>query len=287
MNTHRNRYLKVAALLAFALGAVALTGCASDKAKEPVEMKVPAVWGYVTGADFAQLDVVDQPGVDTLVVKRVLAPTEAWIVVHLDDNGMPGDRVGFTRIPKGQSRDVRVPLSGVTSEKVIVAVHADKGMPGEFEFDMMNKMQSPDRPFFVNDKELAMAVVVKGDETGAEDSQGAMDATGQSDTASETPASDTTMSETPAQTTTTDDASMDQPTTDDAAMSSDSSKDSAMSDDSSTKGESSDEEGMTESETPSSPAWGLLGGFLVLNALIIAYAAGRKRGSAKAKSEGG
>ena len=157
------RYIKVAVLAAFALGALTLAGCASSaKAQEkPAAMKLPKVWGYVTGAKFAQLDVVDQPGVDTLVVKRVLAPTDAWIVVHLDDNGMPGDRVGAKHISKGESLNVEVPLEGITSEKVIVAVHADKGTPNKLDFDMMKKAESPDRPFFVNEKELAKVVTVR------------------------------------------------------------------------------------------------------------------------------
>ena len=47
---------------------------------------------------------------------------------------------------------------GLTTPKVIVAVHADRGTVGEFDFDMMNKEMSPDRPFFVNEAELAAVV---------------------------------------------------------------------------------------------------------------------------------
>ena len=120
------------------------------------------VWGYVAGAKFAQLDLAEnQPGVDTLKVKRVVAPRDAWVVVHLDDNGMPGERVGLAHIAKGESLDVEVPLEGVTSEKVIVAVHADYGTPNTFDFDMNKKETSPDRPFFVNKKELAQVVTVR------------------------------------------------------------------------------------------------------------------------------
>jgi len=157
------RYIKVAVLVALALGALTLAGCSSsaDADDKPAAMKLAKVWGYVAGEKFAQLEVGDQLGVDTLVVERVLAPMDAWIVVHLDDNGMPGDRVGITHISKGESLDVGVPLKGVTTEKVIVAVHADKGTPGKFDFDMMKKAMSPDRPFFVNEKELAKVVTVR------------------------------------------------------------------------------------------------------------------------------
>lgn len=151
-------------LAAVAFGAFALMNKpASDKdmGKPAAMEELPKVWGYVTGEEFGQIDVVDQIGVDTLVVKRVKAPSDAWIVVHLDDNGKPGERVGIEHISKGESRDVEVELKGVTSEKVIVAVHADKGEADEFEFYMEDKMGSPDRPFFVNDKELAKVVAVR------------------------------------------------------------------------------------------------------------------------------
>jgi len=147
---------------AVAIGVYALYGPSSANAKEkPASMELPKVWGYVTGEEFGQLKVVDQIGVDTLVVKRVKAPTDAWIVVHLDDNGMPGARVGVEHISKGESRNVKVSLKGVTSEKVIVAVHADKGEADKFEFYMEDKLGSPDRPFFVNNKELADVVTVR------------------------------------------------------------------------------------------------------------------------------
>ena len=156
------RYIKVAALVALALGAAALAGCSSAKADgKPAGMKLPKVWGYVAGAKFAQLDVADQLGVDTLVVKRVLAPADGWVVVHADNDGMPGDRVGFAHVSKGENLDVKVALKGVTTEQVIVAVHADKGTPNQLDFDMMKKLESPDRPFFVSDKELAKEVVVR------------------------------------------------------------------------------------------------------------------------------
>jgi hypothetical protein len=154
------RYIRAALVVALAVGALTLAGCTAGKS-ESGGMALPKVWGYVTSADLGQLEVEDQLGVDTLVVKRVVAPSDAWIVVHLDDNGMPGDRVGLTHINKGESTNVEVPLKGVKSEKVIVAIHADKGTPNEFDFDMMKKAESPDRPFFVDENELAKAVTVR------------------------------------------------------------------------------------------------------------------------------
>ncbi len=125
-------------------------------------MDTSKVWGYVASADKAQLEVAEnQDGVDELVVKRVLAPSDSWVVVHADMNGSPGARVGIAPIKRGESLDVKVPLEGLTTPKVIVAVHADRGTAGEFDFDMMNKEMSPDRPFFVNEAELAKMVTVR------------------------------------------------------------------------------------------------------------------------------
>jgi len=149
----------IAAFAALALGTFALTGCspaASEKSEDP------DIWGYVAAEKNAQLELTeDQNGVDELVVDRVLAPGDAWVVVHADDNGAPGMRVGLTRIKKGESTDVKVKLEELTTPKVIVAIHADRGKASEFDFDMMNKEMSPDRPYFVNGKELAGVVTVR------------------------------------------------------------------------------------------------------------------------------
>lgn len=119
------------------------------------------VWGYVANAKDASIEIEDQLGVDTLVVDKVVAPGPAWVVVHTDDDGMPGERVGLARIDEGESTNVEVRLSGVKTQNVIVAVHADKGASKKFEFDAEDKEDSPDRPFFVGGEELAKVVAVR------------------------------------------------------------------------------------------------------------------------------
>ena len=97
-----------------------------------------------------------------ITVAKAVAPTDAWIVVHLDDEGAPGARVGLQHIPAGESADVFVPLEPLPlTDTLFVAVHADAATPGIFEFDMMNKINSADQPFFVDGKEVAMAVNVR------------------------------------------------------------------------------------------------------------------------------
>jgi len=148
-----NRTLTKVALVA---GAVALLAAAGCTGAQSAEEKDPKIWGYVASADSAKIDLAEnQDGVDELVVDKVVAPGGAWVVVHADDNGKPGMRVGLTHIDKGESTDVKVKLKDLTTPKVIVAVHADRGTGKKFDFDMMNKEMSPDRPYFVEGKELA------------------------------------------------------------------------------------------------------------------------------------
>lgn len=120
------------------------------------------VWGYVVNESNATLELKEkQPEATTLVVDKAQAPEDAWIVVHMNDDGMPGERVGLAAIEAGVSRNVRVELDEEMLDEVIVAIHADKGESGEFEFDMERAMKSEDRPYFVDGMELAKVVSLK------------------------------------------------------------------------------------------------------------------------------
>lgn len=152
---------RAAALATLAAAALLAVGCVPNPA-DAERSEDPEIWGYVASADSARLYVnPDQVGATELVVDRVLAPQDAWVVVHLDDNGKPGMRVGLEPIKKGESTNVKVALEEVGTPKVIVAIHADRGTPGEFDFDMMAPTMSPDRPYFVDGKELAAEVEVR------------------------------------------------------------------------------------------------------------------------------
>ena len=142
-----------------AVVSLVLGGCSATTMKKT---RTPKVWGYVASADKTKLDVAQtQLGAAELVVKRVLVPGDAWIVVDAESDGKRGARIGQVRVKQGESRDVKVPLQGLTSPQVIVTVHADHGAPGTFDFDPMNKEMSLDRPFFVNEIELAKVVAVR------------------------------------------------------------------------------------------------------------------------------
>jgi hypothetical protein len=84
-------------------------------------------------------------------------------VVHQDDNGMPGKRLGYVAIPGGESASVVVTLSPSVklTDSLLIAVHADRGTPGQLEFNMDDKVDSPDQPYFVDGKEVAAALRIK------------------------------------------------------------------------------------------------------------------------------
>jgi hypothetical protein len=119
--------------------------------------------GVVAAANAAAIEVTDQPGAKgTVTIAKVLAPGQSWIAVHLDDNGMPGERIGLQAVPAGVSRDIEVKVGDVTlTDKLIVALHADRGVVGTFEFAKDKFDTSPDKPYFVDGMEVATVVSVK------------------------------------------------------------------------------------------------------------------------------
>jgi len=118
--------------------------------------------GVVAAKKAAAIEVMDQPGAKgSIMVARVLAPGQSWIAVHLDDNGMPGDRIGLQAVPVGESTDIEVKIDDVKlTDKLIVALHADRGIVGTFEFSKDKFDSSPDKPYFVDGMELAMEASV-------------------------------------------------------------------------------------------------------------------------------
>jgi hypothetical protein len=156
----KKRIAELVALGIIASLALAVGGCAAST--DNVEDESMGVWGYVAAPGEAVIELAEtQPGATVLLVDRVISPEGAWVVVHLDDNGKPGERVGLAPVPEGESSAVEVSLEGVTTDNVIVALHADRGTAGEFDFEMDAAETSPDRPFFIDGAEVAKVVSVK------------------------------------------------------------------------------------------------------------------------------
>lgn len=148
---------------------LALTGYAFANAPKPGEMV-----GIIASKKIASVEVMDQPGASgSIKVAKVNVPGPSWIAVHLDDKGMPGKRVGLQAIPAGTSTEVEVKIDGVKlTDKLIVAVHADRGIVGKFEFDKKQFDASPDKPYFVGGMELAMETKVSAPPFGVKAPEG-------------------------------------------------------------------------------------------------------------------
>jgi hypothetical protein len=149
--TIRLAVLAIIGLVALTLGGCSMTSGGMGSGEDM------GVWGYVVSGSEAQLEVAETQGAaDVVVVDRVLSPEQAWLVVHINDNGKPGERIGLVPVAEGESENVSVPLQGAAGvESAIVALHADKGTEGRFDFSMEEPTTSPDRPYFVDEKELA------------------------------------------------------------------------------------------------------------------------------------
>ena len=156
-----NRYRVLVLTLALAVLSIAAVGCAGTPASE--DESGETMVGLVAAQGDALIEVSDQPGAeDRVTIDRVVAPEDSWIVVHLDEDGKPGPRIGLLAIEAGEQLDVTVELDDpIASDALIVAVHGDRGTPGEFEFDMEDFEGSPDKPFFVNGEEVATSFGVR------------------------------------------------------------------------------------------------------------------------------
>lgn len=121
------------------------------------------VGAFGVEAEKGSLEATDQVGATgSITVDKVVAPADGWIVVHKDAGGAPGARVGYKRVKGGTSSNIEVPLdTDMLSGQVFVALHADRGVEELFEFDMMDKLGSPDQPFFVDGEEVAIAIRVR------------------------------------------------------------------------------------------------------------------------------
>jgi hypothetical protein len=122
------------------------------------------VMGYVARKGDASISAEDQTATaGSAVVAKVVAPAPSWVIVHLDaGGGKPGKRIGYVHVDKGVTTEVKVPLdAGKLTPELLVAVHADRGEAGALEFDMEAKEKGPDKPYFVDGKEVATKFAIK------------------------------------------------------------------------------------------------------------------------------
>jgi hypothetical protein len=121
-----NRFLRISGVALGILLTLAMTAYTfAHVPNDPTKML-----GVVVSGDAAKLTVADQPGASgSIVIDSLTVPGPSWIVVHLDEGGKPGPRIGLQAVPAGTSTRVTVPIDSIAlTDRLIVALHADRGV---------------------------------------------------------------------------------------------------------------------------------------------------------------
>lgn len=108
--------------------------------------------GLMAGAAFAQMspEVVagDQSGDGTsVVVEKIVSNGPGFIVIHVDEDGAPGEVIGHEAVVDGESNMIPVALDKTVEDGTVLwaMLHTDAGEAGVYEFP------GPDGPVQVGD----------------------------------------------------------------------------------------------------------------------------------------
>ena len=108
------------------------------------------------------LIVDDQLVTDSMVtISQIRSTVEGWIVMHRNDQGNPGEVIGFTRLNRGLSYNVQIFIDVDFATDLLFAIpHADKGIIGRFEYP------GEDMPLESNGKVIAESfqITIENDE---------------------------------------------------------------------------------------------------------------------------
>jgi hypothetical protein len=127
------------ALLAVAILGAAITGAASCQglhrhAADPCRPELmPLAGQQVRGC----LTAVDQhsDGTSVTVSTVEIRGAPGWIVLHTDDGGEPGPRIGLVHIPQGRSTEVTIPAhERLATGSYWPMLHLDAGAVDAYEF---------------------------------------------------------------------------------------------------------------------------------------------------------
>jgi hypothetical protein len=145
------------ALVAGLLGALALGGCAGAASAPSggapsMGMGGSAPGGMVSGVIAASRDAsMSAPVFDrssgTIVVSRVLAPADGWVVVQ---SVATGGVLGSAPVRVGENRAVTLRVKTIDGRQVRIALFVDRGERGTLEFDPGRPAASLDKPVLVD-----------------------------------------------------------------------------------------------------------------------------------------
>ena len=112
----------------------------------------------------AVLDVFDQKRAKTIELTHVVTPGPSWVVVYAEEAGKPGRVLSRSSLAATDAIDVAVPFNAAAgASAVFVAIHADTGVPGVFEYGSSYDPASisPDRPYVAGGTELVKRITLR------------------------------------------------------------------------------------------------------------------------------
>ncbi len=95
-----------------------------------------------------------------IVVPRVLAPADGWIVVR--STATTAGILGCTPVRKGENSDVTLRLSTADTHRVRVALFVDRGSRGTLEFNPDRPASALDKPVIVDDATVELPLALAG-----------------------------------------------------------------------------------------------------------------------------
>jgi hypothetical protein len=88
----------------------------------------------------------------------VVAPADSWLVVR--SALAPGAVLGKVQVKRGENRDVIVPLDRIDGPRVRLALHADRGTKGTFDFDPTARRRGTDIPIYTSGKPVEKSITL-------------------------------------------------------------------------------------------------------------------------------
>lgn len=117
--------------------------------------------GVIAAASNASITVGTRPATSAgIVVGRVLAPSDGWIVVR--SVSTPEAVLGRAPVKAGETRDATVRLDRLDGPAVRVALHVDRGVRGKFDFDPILTERNMDKAVFADSAPIERTVQVSG-----------------------------------------------------------------------------------------------------------------------------
>lgn len=122
---------------------------------------------------------VDEAG--TIMISNATLPEAGWVVVYSDEDGEPGEVLGYAPAGPGSSTDIPVTIDPyLATDTLHVRLHENAGEVGEFEFPGPDEPVAPEETatatFAVDIRIPVPAIAVSDQEVGDEQGQVAVDA---------------------------------------------------------------------------------------------------------------